>query len=76
MSDYRLPAPHGAFGPTVGHLLKCNKCGRKILVEYVLYGSPHAFNMFVTCGECVDLSAEFRKEFLDATKTIEDWLKI
>ena len=44
----------------VGRLIKCSKCGRKILVERGLFGVNHTLEIFATCWDCLDGQARRR----------------
>lgn len=55
------------------HKLKCEKCGRKILVEFVLYGICHNLDIAATCADCVRLSSKFKKERPEAYRDIMRW---
>jgi len=57
-----------------GHLTACRKCGRKILVEMGMIGSTHHFGVSATCGECLVLSEQIRKEQPEIVSKIERWL--
>lgn len=39
--------------PVVGELVKCEKCGREILVERGLIGIDHTFTILVSCWQCL-----------------------
>jgi hypothetical protein len=58
----------------MGHLTACRQCGRKILVEMALIGVPHHVGISATCGECLVLSEQFRKEHPRIIAKIEKWL--
>ena len=58
------------------HKMKC-KCGRKVLVESVLFGVDHTASIVVTCDECLKklkVGKKFTKEHPDAAKDIEEWI--
>jgi len=59
----------------MGHLTACNKCGRKILVEMVLIGAQHHVGVSVTCGDCLVVPEQFRKEQPEIASKIESWLQ-
>lgn len=58
----------------MGHLTACHKCGRKMVVELPLIGVPHHLGVTVTCGECLVMTDEFRKEHPKIASKVEDWL--
>ena len=64
----------GVFG-SMGHFLKCHKCGRKIIVEFVINGTNHNMNVAATCAECVVLSEDFKKNNPEEAKKIEEFVK-
>jgi len=46
-------------------LIKCRKCGRKIIVIQIFYGVAHSYIECVYCGECMKengIDAEWAKE--------------
>jgi hypothetical protein len=69
---YTIDTDHGLA--VRGHLTACHKCGRKILVEMGLIGVPHHTGVSATCGECLVLSEQFRKEQPEIVSKIESWL--
>jgi len=72
MSDsYYIPGERALS--VMGHLCKCRKCGRKILVELVLIGVPHHDTPIVTCSECLVLDSEFRNKNPDIAKQLDEW---
>ena len=60
---------------TVGHLTACNKCGHKILIEMALIGSQHHVGVTATCGDCLVVPEQFRKEHPEAVSKVEKWLQ-
>lgn len=58
---------------SVSHLCQCNKCKRKILVSMGVNGVPHHFGTNVTCADCLEIKEEFKQEYSDFVKRIEDW---
>lgn len=70
---YYIDGDHGLA--VQGHLTACHRCGRKILVEMGLIGVPHHTGVSVTCGECLVLSEQFRKEQPEILSKIEGWLQ-
>ena len=42
----------------LGQLVKCEKCGRKILVERALLGVNHTLDIKATCWECLTSKAK------------------
>jgi len=44
----------------VGRLVKCSKCGRKILVERGLMGVNHTLEIIAACWDCLDGQARER----------------
>jgi hypothetical protein len=59
------------------HLVRCARCGRKILVEIALNGNSHNVHVSATCGECLrdrPLSAGFRGDHPMEARMIEEWL--
>jgi len=61
----------------VGHFCECPKCGRKILVEQVLFGVSHTAQIGACCGECLaksGLEPEFVKENPEKAKRANEWL--
>ncbi len=71
---YHLPGTSGSL-PVMGHLTACHKCGRKVLVEMGLIGTPHHIGVSVTCGECLVVSEQFRKEQPEVLSKLESWLR-
>ena len=62
--SYYIRNRDGSFGCDVsGHFLKCNKCGRKILVEIGLFGISHNASIQATCVECVEINETFKKDY-------------
>jgi len=59
----------------MGHLTACNKCGRKILVEMALIGAQHHVGLTATCGECLMLPEQLRKEYPRIAAKIDRWLQ-
>jgi hypothetical protein len=59
--------------PSIGYMLECPKCKRKIHVAMGLIGTVHHFTPTAMCAECLEITDEFRKEFLDICKQIEEW---
>jgi hypothetical protein len=57
----------------VGHKTKCNKCGRKILIQLPLFGAPHHFDALATCGECLELDEAWKKEHPEVAADLIDW---
>jgi hypothetical protein len=58
----------------MGHLTACQKCGRKLVVELALIGVPHHVGVYVTCGNCLVLPGQFRKEQPAISAKIDGWL--
>jgi hypothetical protein len=58
---------------TMGHLLTCQKCGKKILVEVVLMGTNHNTAIQATCLDCLKLSEEFRSLHPKVADQIDHW---
>lgn len=56
-----------------GHKLKCHTCSRKILVQMVLFGQPHHLDLTVICGECLQVDKDFREQYPELSKDLEDW---
>ena len=57
---------------------KCGKCGRKILVEMLLFGVPHHTGVSVTCASCLEKSGLpelFKKQRPGEAADIEQWIK-
>jgi hypothetical protein len=75
MSDetYYLPRTNNSLAVR-GYLTACRKCGRKVLVEMSMIGSTHHVGVAVTCGECLILSDQLRKEQPEIVSKIESWL--
>lgn len=76
MSDesYLIPGTNGRR-PVMGHLTACRKCGRKVLVELALIGTPHHIAVMVNCGECLEEPSErIRKEHPEILAQVEKWL--
>ncbi|MHB1425109.1 MAG: hypothetical protein ACYC3I_18210 [Gemmataceae bacterium] len=71
---YRLPRTSGRLS-VMGHLTACRTCGRKILVEMALIGTPHHVGVSVNCGECLVLTDQMRKEHPEIASKFESWLK-
>jgi len=46
--------------PVEGELVKCKKCGRKILVERPMFGIDHTIKTLVTCWDCLDPKVQER----------------
>lgn len=46
--------------PSVGDLVKCSGCGRRILVERGLIGVSHTISITVTCWQCLDSKTKER----------------
>lgn len=42
----------------MGTLVKCSKCGRKILIERLLCGVSHTTQTVVNCWDCLDKEAQ------------------
>ena len=40
--------------PVVAKLVKCSKCGRRILVERGLIGVDHTIGIYATCWDCLE----------------------
>lgn len=57
----------------MGHMLKCRKCKRKILVSMGLIGTVHHMGTCVVCAECLEVVEEFRKQHPDIAKRLDDW---
>jgi hypothetical protein len=55
--------------------LACPKCGRKILVEVVLFGVSHNAGITATCAECVSVNEEFRADNPEVARQIDEWKK-
>ncbi len=55
----------------MGHLTKCQKCGRKMIIEVGQAGVNHDTNIWVTCAECTKLEDEFRVKFPKVAEFIE-----
>lgn len=58
----------------IGHLLKCNKCGKKILVEILLFGVSHNLDVIATCGSCMKISDNIKEKYPEVSKKIEEFL--
>ena len=58
----------------MGHMTACHKCGRKMVVEMALIGVPHHLGVTVTCGDCLVVTEQFRKEHPEVASQIERWL--
>ena len=61
----------------MGHIYykcECSRCGRKILVEQVCFGTVHNTIPQVTCAECVHIVPAYRSQFPECAKDIEDWV--
>ena len=58
----------------MGHMLQCHVCGRKILVSMGLIGTVHHMGTSATCGECLVIAEEFRKQYPAIATKIENWL--
>jgi len=57
--------------------IKCQKCGRKILVEVLLFGVNHNADLIATCAECLQkkgLDKKFAKKNPEVAKDIKAWL--
>ncbi|HTU19642.1 MAG TPA: hypothetical protein VMG10_16395 [Gemmataceae bacterium] len=59
----------------MGQLTACNKCGRTILVEMALIGVQHHVGLTATCGECLMIPQQFRKEHPQIAAKIDRWLQ-
>ena len=57
----------------VNYTLSCNKCGRKILVEIVLFGVNHNASVRATCAECLTLNEEYCAEHSEECEEIKEW---
>jgi hypothetical protein len=54
---------------------KCPGCGRKFLIEKILFGTDHTASTTVTCKECLStVSSKFILEHPDEAKSIKEWL--
>lgn len=71
---YHIPGANDRLAVR-GHLTACRKCGRKILVEMGLIGSTHHVGVTATCGECLMLSEQLRKEQPEIASKVERWLQ-
>lgn len=54
---------------------QCKKCGRKILVEIGLIGTPHNTEPVVTCAACLVIASQYKEKFPAQAQDIEDWQK-
>jgi len=71
-STFHIPAAVPGFA-SMGHLVSCQKCGRKVLVGMGLIGVPHHTNLAITCADCLEIDDEFKQKYPEIAKQIEDW---
>jgi hypothetical protein len=72
-NHFYIPANEQSHFPSIGELLKCGKCERKILVQMGINGTPHHFGTSVTCADCLVIDDDFCKKYPDIAKKIQDW---
>jgi hypothetical protein len=58
---------------SLGYLLQCRKCQRKIVVDCVLNGTNHNLGVYAICAECVKLEGDFKEKFPEQAKAIEEF---
>lgn len=59
--------------PTIGRILKCEKCHRQILVEDMLIGTNHTVATVVTCWDCLtDWEKTRAREEYKISETIQN----
>lgn len=58
---------------SMGHLLKCHKCEKKILVSLGLIGTPHHIGISATCAECLEIDKDFCKEHPKIANRLDNW---
>ncbi len=75
MNDNYYWIPPDADTPfaSMGELLECNKCHRKILVCMAINGTIHHMGTQATCADCLVIPDEFRNKFPDVSQKLEDW---
>ena len=71
--SFHIPGKNGGLS-IMGHLASCHKCGRKVMVQLVLFGVPHHAQVILTCAECVEPSEQMRKEHPEIVSKVENWL--
>ena len=52
--------------------VKCNNCGRHIIVEAVINGNNH--NSVIGAACCLNMNKQFINEHPNDAKVIEEWL--
>jgi len=56
---------------TIGNIRQCNTCGRKFLIEQVLFGINHTLDTIVTCWECCQDSPFIKQNVAELYPDIE-----
>ena len=57
--------------------MRCNKCGKKVLIEGFRAGTDHTISLGVTCSDCLEdykVTGAFRKEHPVDARNIEEWI--
>ena len=62
--------------PSEINLWSCHKCGRKIVVQIGINGTPHHWVSNVVCAECMEIQSEFQEHYPQQAKEIEEWRKL
>ena len=55
--------------PVRGEVVRCSKCGRKVLIEQILVGIDHTSETMAVCWDCLDDQAKERAKELYHIKT-------
>lgn len=73
--SYYIPSTYKPeYSPgSMGHLLQCHKCKRKILVSMGLIGTVHHMGTSATCADCLEIDPEFRKQHPDIAHKLDEW---
>lgn len=72
--EYTFYIPNVGDGVALaGHKTNCRKCNKKIFVQLPLFGIPHHFDALAVCGECLDIDAEFKKEYPEIAEDLLKW---
>ncbi len=70
---FHIPATGPDEMDSMGEMLECSKCKRKILVTMGLFGTVHHMGTSVTCAECLTIDPNFSERFPDIASKIERW---
>lgn len=58
---------------SMGHLVACHKCKKKIMVSMGINGTIHHSTPSVVCAECLEVPEDFATKHPDIAAQIAEW---